>query len=354
MWGLMKKFFYIVFVLGLLLVACSKDDNASTHDDKDSARDPKDDLHGDYQYPLTGLYTNDPVDGRIIAVMINNHTEARPQSGLSQADIVFEILAEANITRFLALFQSEVPEMIGPVRSAREYYFKLADGYDALYVYHGAADFIDEMIVSQGLPFLNGAAYDNDGHLFKRESFRRAPHNSYLLAHAVYEVAESKGYETTIEYEPLTFLEPEQVNEIEGEPAQHVEIVYSNSPIEIVEFAFDEEAGTYKRFNDREQTVEYDTGEPIEVANVLIIETYHEVIDDQGRRAVDLDSGGNAYLIQNGKAQKVEWENDDGRIIPVQDGKPLGFIPGKTWVNVVPTNPGMEQSVTISAEHSSE
>src|SRR5699024_9640157 len=77
----------------------------------------------DNMYPLTGIETNDAVDGRPIGVMVNNHAEARPQSGLSQADIVFEILAEARITRLLALYQSEIPDVVGPVRSAREYYF---------------------------------------------------------------------------------------------------------------------------------------------------------------------------------------------------------------------------------------
>src|SRR5690625_2486555 len=147
-------------------------------------------------YPLTGVGTDEGVDNRIVSVMVNNHPKARPQSGLSQADMVFEILAEGDITRFLALFQSEQPDVVGPVRSAREYYFTLADGYDALYVYHGAADFVNDMIINRGIPSLNGAQYDNNGHLFKREDFRKAPHNSYLLFDGVYDVAEQKGYDT--------------------------------------------------------------------------------------------------------------------------------------------------------------
>src|SRR5699024_9177080 len=124
---------------------------------------------------------------RAIAVMINNHPQARPHAGLSKADIVFEILAEGDITRHLALFQSEQADVIGSVRSAREYYFELANGYDALYVYHGAANFVNDMIKSRKIEHLNGALYDNDGKLFKRESFRKAPHNSFLLFDGVYD-----------------------------------------------------------------------------------------------------------------------------------------------------------------------
>jgi len=350
--GMMRKILYGLLAACLLLSACSNSDSTADHDGKDADRDPKSESggRGGNLYPLTGLYTNDPADNRIIGVMINNHSEARPQSGLSQADIVFEILAESNITRFLALFQSEVPEKIGPVRSAREYYFDLADGYDSLYVYHGAADFIDQKIVNEGISFLNGAQHDNDGQLFVRETFRQAPHNSYLLGSAVYDAAEDKGYNTAVSYQPLPFLEDSDMENIEGESASHVEIVYSEEPLEIVEYSFDADSGKYQRYSDREQTLEYETSEPVEVSNVFIIETHHEVIDDQGRRAVDLESGGNAYLIQNGKAQYVAWKNDNGRIVPVKDGEPLGFIPGKTWVNVVPMSPSMEQSVIITGD----
>ncbi|WP_156856912.1 DUF3048 domain-containing protein [Oceanobacillus sp. AG] len=348
----MRKLIFITVIIGVLLVACSKDDgNASKQEGKGTGGDEKDGIEqagGENQYPLTGLYTDEPVDNRIIGVMVNNHRQARPQSGLAEADIVFEILAEAKITRLLALFQSEIPDTIGPVRSAREYYFDLANRYGALYVYHGAADFIDQMIIDRGIPFLNGSTYDNDGQLFTRDSSREAPHNSYLLTDAINETAEGKGYEMTAEYEPLPFLNEEETAAIEGETAERVEIVYSENPLETVQYVFDESKGTYKRYSNEEETVDLNTGATVEVANVFIIETFHEVIDDAGRRNIDFDSGGNAYLIQNGKVQEVEWQNDNGRLVPMKDGQPVGFVPGKTWINVVPNDPGMEQAVTIS------
>ncbi|WP_369412888.1 DUF3048 domain-containing protein [Oceanobacillus alkalisoli] len=349
---MMRKLIFITVIIGILLVACSKDDgSASNHDEKGTDRGEKGSIeqgNGENQYPLTGLYIDAPVDNRIIGVMVNNHRQARPQSGLAEADIVFEILAEAKITRLLALFQSEIPETIGPVRSAREYYFDLANRYGSLYVYHGAADFIDQMIIDQGIPFLNGSTYDNDGQLFTRDDSRKAPHNSYLLTDAINETAEGKGYEMTVEYEPLPFLSDEETAAIEGEAAEQVEIVYSENPLETVQYVFDESKGTYKRYSNEEETVDLNTGASVEVANVFIIETFHEVVDDAGRRNIDFESGGDAYLIQNGRVQEVEWQNDDGRLVPMKDGQPAGFMPGKTWINVVPNDPSMEQTVTIS------
>ena len=198
---------------------------------------------------------------------------------------------------------------MGPVRSAREYYFRLADGYDAIYVYHGAAKFVDEMIRQSGIDFLNGAHYDNDKVLFLRESFRVAPHNSYLLIQEAYNRAESKGYETSANHSPLTFLEEDET--VFGEVATYAKIsYYANEPI--VEYKYDETTETYLRYNDGTQTVDLETETPIQLNNVFIIETAHKVIDNEGRRAVDLESGGFGYLLQQGKVQYVEWENRDG------------------------------------------
>ncbi len=88
--------------------------------------------------PLTGLKTEQKLaKRRPIAVAVNNHPKARPQSGLSKADVVIEALAEGRITRFLAIFQSEMPETVGPVRSAREYFVTLSGGFNSIFVHHG-------------------------------------------------------------------------------------------------------------------------------------------------------------------------------------------------------------------------
>ncbi|WP_373895316.1 DUF3048 domain-containing protein [Virgibacillus natechei] len=360
----MRKIVYLLLVL-VLLAACSNDEGSATDNEtedmdrkeKVESSEPESEIpattddeqdKSENVFPLTGMETDAKVDNRIVGVMVNNHDAARPQSGLSQADIVFEMLAEGNITRFLAFYQSEMPEVVGPVRSAREYYFELATGYNALYVYHGAANFVNDMIEDRGIEHLDGAVYDNNGTLFKRESFREAPHNSYLQFAGVYDYAGEKGYDTTATSEPLPFLAEDEVQELPGDTANHVEIVYSNNPMQIVEFSYDENSKTYIRYNDREKSVDLNASDPIEADNVFIIEAEHEVIDDAGRRAIDLESGGNGYLFQKGNVQEVQWKNQDGRIVPVKDDVPVGFVPGKTWVNIVPTSPGIGQAVSIS------
>ena len=297
-------------------------------------------------YPLTGKEADKDATNRTVSVMVNNHPDARPQTGLFEADIVFEMLTEGNITRFLALFQSEQPEKVGPVRSAREYFFELAKGYDALYVYHGSAKKIEKLLQASGVDSINGTSHDDDGNLFMRDSSRVAPHNSYLLFESVYDKAEADGFNVENKQKPLTFLTEE--DEVEGESAQNIQINYATSGSPVVEFTYDETNESYLRYNDSEQTVELSDETPIEVENVFIAEMDHEVIDKEGRRAIDLESGGNGYLIQKGKVKTVEWENSDGRIVPTKDGEEIGLVKGQTWINIIPTSSGLDNSVTIT------
>lgn len=329
----------VLFLIPLLLVACSNKTEQTEPEpevEEDPVEEPEPELPN--VYPLTGERTEEAVDNRIVAVMVNNHPSARPQTGLSQADVVFEILAEGDITRLMAFFQSQQPEVVGPVRSARPYYFNTADDYGALYVYHGAANFIEDMLADGAADYLNGAYYDDDGNLFKRESFRVAPHNSYLQFGAVYDIAADKGYETSMNYESLTFLEEEETADIGGTEVSEVSFNYESTP---VRYVYDSESEAYLRYNGDEQTIELDTDEAVELDNVFIIETDHDVVDNAGRREIDLESGGNGYLLQKGKLQKIQWENRDGRIIPVRDGEEVGLVSGQTWINVIPTDPGL-------------
>lgn len=340
-----KKVIIIALIfVSLILVGCN-DDGAKTSKDQqkketsEQTREPIESIgkNAGIVAPLTGEVIDEPLNNRILAVMVNNHPSARPQSGLSQADIVFEILAEGNITRLLSMFHSHVPDVIGPIRSARPYYFNLADDYGALYIYHGAAGFIEKMLQNGAADYLNGAYYDNNQTLFKRESFRVAPHNSYLITAGIDQAATSKGYAIEQMPEPLTFNRGEMTA---GETAKEIAVNYGN---DVVRYLYDDGEETYTRYNNQSQTKELSDGTPITLDNVFILETYHEVVDSAGRREIDFAAGGRALLFQKGYVKRVNWENIDGRLLPVEDGEIVPFVPGQTWVNVVPTSQGIDQ-----------
>jgi hypothetical protein len=348
----MKKWAVAATAALLLLSGCS--DKEKVNGPKEPVKEVGDVVQEEvekelpYHYPLTGVGSETKIDGRAVAVMINNHPEARPQSGLNEADIVYEVLAEGDVTRFLAVFQSEKPKNIGPVRSARDYYIDLAKGLNALFIAHGYSEEAKKMLENEYVDNLNGMVYD--GTLFKRASFRVAPHNSYITFENVLKGAKEKKYSMDQTPPEFKFLSEDEGTSITGDEAASVMISYSPSGIFDSVYEYDPAVEKYKRYTNGEQTVDYETKEPLLVDNLFIIETTHQVIDNVGRKEIDLESGGSGYLLQKGKVMDVEWKNDNGLIVPVRNGEVVPFVQGKTWVNVVPTNPGLQSSVSINAK----
>lgn len=341
----MKKWYIILMAMitVLTLSACKdardkvlEDGKVDKAEASDSKKDKQEETYSSI-YPLTGLGTNDEVDHRAVAVMVNNHSKARPQSGLHKADIVYEVLAEGELTRFLAIFQSEMPDVVGPVRSARDYYIELSEGYNSLFVAHGFSPEAKEILYSGRVDHLNGMDYD--GSLFKRADFRKAPHNSYITYENIEKGMKKIGAENSDDLDMLPFLTVKSASDIEGTRVDEVTISYKGG--ETVGFTYSDKKKTYARSSNNEPTIDRETETPITVSNVFIVEAAHRVIDDAGRREINLTSGGDAILIQNGVAQNISWKNENGRIVP--DGG--AFVPGKTWINIVPS--GMANSVKM-------
>lgn len=340
----MKRTIIIVSILTFLsllfLAGCNKkDENAKKSDG------PKKEM---FAFPLTGLLTEDEeaVQVRPFAVVINNDPRARPQSGLNEADIIYELLTEGGITRYLAIFQSEKPDMVGPVRSARPYFIELANGYDAFFVAHGYSPEAKAMLHSGVIDHINGIQYDST--LFQRVSFRKAPHNSYISYENIKKGAQMNQYSLDQSVAPLTFLSKDEVKNLQGdEPAYKITVQYHNRYS--VTYYYDETEKHYTRFTDQEQTVDYETNEPLTLENILIVEANHRIVDGAGRRAIDITSGGDAILLQNGWARYVKWTNKNGRIVPTtSDDEEVGLVPGKTWIHFIPTDPGLKNMVSLS------
>ncbi len=251
------------------------------------------------------------------------------------------MLAEGEVTRFIALFHSTLPERIGPIRSARPYFIDLANGYDALFVTHGWSPEAEQMLTEGQADYLNGLYYD--GTLFERSTEREAPHNSYITFEHIFSGLEEQGYNVTGQVDPLEFYQDDDFR-IEGEAGKEVMINYHS--LNQVRYEYEESSAVYHRYNGEEQSVDHDSGSPVELSNVVVIEAKHDVIDNSGRRKVDLESGGKALLLQNGIASEVQWQNQNGRLVPVEDGKVVPLNKGRTWINIIPESPGIDGSVS--------
>lgn len=296
-----------------------------------------------YTAPLTGLGSQEDLNNkRPLMVMINNAPPARPQSGISKADIVYEVLAEGEMTRFLSIFQSQKPEVIGPVRSIRPYFIQIGIGFDAMLVHAGGSQ--------EALTTLARSDYSHldeiqNSRYFWRESFRKAPHNLYTKPELLEQAMQDKNMRTTAELPHFTFL-PQDAVITEGEPATKVDLTFHS--LNKAGFVYDEKEKKYMRFTAGKPHVDLIDNKQIAVTNLLVISTKHRVLDSEGRRQVDVVGPGDGYLLQQGKAKKIKWKRSGGVIRAYADAAltdELPLLPGNTWVEILPTSPGLVQSL---------
>ncbi len=330
----------------MLLTACSKEDTVPVLKENEGPTNAEEEPVTLYTSPFTGVLSEEEVTQRPVLATINNHPLARPQSGISDADIIYELAAEGNVTRFLAVFQSELPEEIGPIRSARDYFVHIAKGLDAFYVAHGYSPDAKDLLQTGFVDNVNGMQYD--GTLFHRSKERKAPHNSYISKENIFAALEKTNSPKEMSVIPVfSFHESIEGAKI-GDIASMLVVRYGTDPDFTSTYSYDAEKGTYNRMVKGLLTVDKSDEKPVELSNILIFETVHHTIDDVGRQSVDIESGGKGMLFQAGIAKEIEWENIDGVLTPMENGVPAKLVPGKTWVNVVSTKPGMQTSVTYT------
>lgn len=291
--------------------------------------------------PLTGLPVDREITNRPFSVMINNLKPARPQSGMTQADVVWEMLAEGGVTRFVAVFQSkEFTDPIGPVRSIRPYYIEVGELYEGVLVHAGASNEGFGILRKERKHHLDEIT--NAGSFFWRDKSRKAPHNVYTDLEKLRAGAERLKYPLTADMPVVPFTETP--NLIGAEPAAEVNIKFQLSSYK-VNYTYDETKGTYARFINGEPHIDKNNDEQLTAANLVVFSTRHHAYDKEGRLEVDLKSGGDAVLIQQGKAIAANWVRDGNFIRIMKDGKELPFVPGTTYYHVVPNSSPLSQHV---------
>ena len=303
--------------------------------------------------PLTGLPIEEKwINARPVAVMLNNLVAAQPQLGQSQADIIYEVLAEGGITRMLGVYQTvEGVGMIGSVRSARTYYLELALGHDAVYLHAGGSPDAYDKIKAWNVtaldcvngPYEGGAPGSN---LFWRDA-GRIKNNGKV--HSVVTTGDTilerfPTYSFRQEHEegyryPQTFVE--DGTPVGGESAGTVTVPFSNYKTGV--FTYDAQMGKYLVSQYQKPYVDGNDGSQVAVTNVLILKTDCHVIpgDDAGRLAVDLTSGGEGWYACGGRMAPITWSKADRNspfVYTDAAGETLQLQKGNSYVSIVPLN----------------
>lgn len=281
--------------------------------------------------PLTGLGVDKELTERPIMVMVENSPSARPQTGLTDADIVYEILAEGEITRFVAVYQSQVPALIGPVRSIRPYFVEIGKGLDAIVVHAGWSQDGMNKIVKLKVDHLD-QVYGDDRYYW-RDNTRKAPHNLYTNIEKIRQAAIDKKFHTEWMNPQLKFATPADPK-LEGQAVSKITIPYLSGYE--VSYTYDKESGMFQRWMLGELHKDKASGSIIETKNLIIGEASHQILDSAGRRAVNIHGPGKGYLLQEGILKQVTWKEEKGFIRVSDSTGELGLLPGKTWIQIVP------------------
>jgi hypothetical protein len=286
-----------------------------------------------YFSPLTGAQVPDEATTKrhVTAVMIENSPDARPQSGLKDAGIVYEAIAEGGITRFIALYQEGRPGLVGPVRSVRPYYVEWAAAYDAAVAHIGGSARALQMIRSGNFgldidQFFNAGAY-------WRASDRRAPHNVYTDFNRLDQLVASKG-KTTSTFTPIERKDDAKAKTLS---ATRINIPISSASY-AVDYEYDSANNSYVRKVGGQPHLDREGGQiQPRVIVVLQVNMIREM-EDGYREQIGTTGTGKAYIFQDGTAAEVTWQRPDVKSqITFVDagGAPLTLNRGQTWITAI-------------------
>lgn len=296
--------------------------------------------------PLTGeqMEREEQASARPVAVMLNNIKKALPQQGNSQADILYECLAEGGITRLLGVYQSmEGVGEVGSVRSSRPYYLELALGLDAIYMHAGGSEDAYANIKKWDVTALDCVRTTAYSAVFWRDQGRiknnGLEHSVLTSGDAI--VENFPNYSFRQEHEDgysLGYRFTDDGTPAGGETADVVTVPFSGYKTGV--FNYDAETKKYLVEEYSKPFVDGNNGEQVAVTNVVVILTGCRRIDDYGRMAVDLSGfSGDGYFACGGKIVPITWEKKDLNspiTYATTDGEPLVFGRGNSYVNIIP------------------
>lgn len=290
--------------------------------------------------PLTGAQVSPAQAARpVTGIMIENSLWARPQSGLQDAGVVYEAVAEAGITRFLALFQESTPQYIGPVRSLRPYFIDYAAPYQASIVHVGGSP--DALHEVENGSFRNLDQFFNGGY-FWRIGSRDAPHNMYTSFAKLDALEKSKGYTKS----SFTGWPRKADNKLAKLTASSIDLAISGAYYH-VHYAYDSRTNSYNRYEGGQPHMEIPSASSSKqvqlhpkVVIALVIPLSNGQLDSSGAYYSDYDTSGSgiAYVFQDGGLTRGTWtkEGTTGDLqLTDPGGHALKLDAGQTWLTLV-------------------
>jgi len=289
--------------------------------------------------PLTGLQVDPALAKRpVTAIMIENSLDARPQSGLQDAGVVFEAIAEGGVTRFMGLFQETQPQYIGPVRSLRPYYIHFAEPFDASIAHVGGSPDALAEIRNGGKDldqFFNSGAY-------WRQPTRPAPHNVYTSFARLDALNAKKGYTSS----NVQSWDRKKDSPLKVPTAKTISMRISGVYYD-PSYVYNPTTNSYLRSENKAAHINVTsatdkTGVQLQpkVVIALVMGLSNGALDASGAYYSDYqDTGsGTAFVFQDGGVTEGSWTKTDNSsqfVFTDTTGKEIKLDAGQTWVSIV-------------------
>jgi len=300
---------------------------------------------------------------RPLGIMVENHTQARPQSGLSSADIIYEAVAEGGITRFLSIYYCQDASYIGPVRSARIYFIKLLEGYgdSPLYAHVGGANTPGPADALGYIGDLEWSSYNDLNQFsvpfpyfwrdYERLPNRVTEHTVYTSSAKLWQYTRDKRKLTNVDekgeswdknFSPWKFQDDAKLED-RGETTK-IDFGFWEMNVSdySVVWSYDKNNNLYLRENGGAPHLDKNTGKQLSAKNILIMFAKESPANDGyegGHLLYKVVGSGEALIFQNGQAVKGTWQRDDETIqVKFYDnaGKEIEMVRGKVWIEVLP------------------
>lgn len=290
-----------------------------------------------YYSPLTGEQVPDEASTKmaVTGIMIENSPDARPQSGIKDAGVVFEAIAEGGITRFLALYQQQKPQLIGPVRSVRLYYVDWVAPFQASIAHIGGSKFALNEVRNGSYrdidQFFNAASY-------WRATDRYAPHNVYTSFERLDALNTKKGYSTSA----FTAWPRQDSTPAKTPNATSIDVTISGA-LYNNHYDYDRSTNTYRRFVGGAPHSDREAGQITPNVVIVMDTTMTKIFEDGYREQITTTGSGRARIFQNGIVTEATWSKADrGSQIKFTsaDGHEISLNRGQTWITAVPANQG--------------
>lgn len=298
-----------------------------------------------YTNPLTGEGQMTEQMNRPYAVVINNIKAALPHHGVSQADVIYEILAEGGITRCLAIFTdlSDV-EKLGSIRSARTYFIDLAKAYDAILVHAGGSEYAYDEFSKSGWPHLDGI--QGASKYFYRDQARlnkgvAKEHTLFTTGENVLAAAEAKNIKLSRDEAMNYGLTFSEAVDIAGDAASKITLKFTKKRETIM--TYNPDTGLYEGYQQGGDYIDGNTGEVMTFKNIIVL--HARTSSDGYRMFADLIGTGNGYFACNGEMVAIKWSRKSAKqpfVYTLADGTPIELGVGATYIGILPNTSSVD------------